>query len=301
LGSGKTNYLKATGFGFTIPASAIICGVSVSVKKRAVGINLLNWISDEAVRLVVGGTVTGNNIASGTHWSGTAASVNYGSASDTWGATLTPADVNSSNFGVAIAAKYTGVLGVLLTAEIDYITIQVSYNYTPVPLILGEYNTHISGNLVSNKWTMYEEEENGKINLLRSYDGKNWNNIETIGAHFHIGEHKYEFIDSLYSSGTYYYRLELIHATGRKTYSRMNTVNYKGESKLILYPNPATDFIKITNVLKDEQVNVFTIDGQRLRLPVNYENGMLQLTVKPLKSGTYFIAIGKKRFSLIKQ
>jgi hypothetical protein len=54
-------------------------------------------------------------------------------------------------------------------------------------------------------------------------------------------------------------------------------------------------------VQKDDMVTVLTIEGQRLKIPANHANGILQLTVKPLKNGTYFIVIGKKRFSVIKQ
>lgn len=69
-------------------------------------------VVDSHVRLVKGGTVTGNDYAiTGTPWPLSATSQSYGSSNDLWGATLTPADVNASNFGVAFAANVTGSSG----------------------------------------------------------------------------------------------------------------------------------------------------------------------------------------------
>ena len=300
LGSAKTNYLKATNFGFAIPASATICGISVWIKKKATGINIFNSISDEQVRLVVGGTVAGNDAASGAAWTGTSSFSAYGSTSDTWGMSLTPAQVNSSNFGVAIAASYSGLAGVLLTAEIDYIMMQVTYVYAPVPLILGQYNTTISGNSVCNKWIMYEEEENGKIILQRSDDGRNWETIETINAHYHMAEHTYEHFENLESPGLYYYRLELVLASGRRNHSKINAINYKGESKVIIYPNPAHSFINITNAQKNEPIQIFAIDGRKIRIPIIYEKGIFRLNTENFRKGIYFILLGGKRFQIIK-
>jgi hypothetical protein len=300
LGSGKTNYLKATGFGFTIPPSATICGVSVSIKKRALGINLLNWITDEAVRLVVGGAITGNNKEDPDKWTGTGAFSNYGGTTDTWGNTLTPADVNSSNFGVAIAAEYKGVLGVFLTAEIDYITMQVSYMNIPVPLTLGAFTTNISGNVVTNKWVMYEEEENAKIILQRSIDAKVWENIKTVPVNYFVGERNYEMLDTPEHTGVYYYRLELVHATGNVTYSKINMVNYKTDTKNIAYPNPTTSLIYIPNVSNKDGFALYTMLGEKISIPYTYLNGLLQLNLKDLKTGNYFLITAGKRLSIVK-
>jgi hypothetical protein len=301
LGSGKTNYLKATGFGFAIPASATICGISVSIKKRATGINILNSISDEAVRLVVGGAATGTNKAKSGSWTGTAAFSNYGGAADTWSNSLTPTQVNSSNFGVAIAADYSGLTGVLLTAEIDYITMQVSYMNIPVPLTLGEFTTNISGNIVTNKCIMYEEEENAKIILQRSIDAKVWENIKTVPVHYFVGERNYEILDKLQYTGVYYYRLELVHATESITYSKINMVNYKTDTKNIAYPNPATSFVYISDVSNKDGFALYTMLGEKITTPYTYLNGLLQLNLKDLRTGNYFLVTAGKRLNIVKQ
>lgn len=115
-----SNYLKATNFGFNIPLDAIITGVTVNVERSG---SLLNAITDNSIKLVKGGTISGNEKASANLWPTTDAIATYGSSTDLWGLTLTPVDINNPNFGVAISASAT-LAG---TASIDFISISVDY------------------------------------------------------------------------------------------------------------------------------------------------------------------------------
>jgi hypothetical protein len=123
-----TNYAFVSGFGFSIPSTATILGVVVSLTKGSEDTNLNNYITDYSVKLCVSGTPTGIEHADTvTHWSqvtnqsqigtnwGTAT---YGTSTDTWGLTLTPAQVNASTFGVAIAAQAPGPSGAYAILDI---------------------------------------------------------------------------------------------------------------------------------------------------------------------------------------
>ena len=102
---GITHYLMATNYGFDIPDSATISGVTVTINRSSSG-NASPYIRDNIVRLIRGGTIGGNNKAkASTDWPTSLTSSVYGSTSDTWGFTgLSPADFNSPNFGVAFSA-----------------------------------------------------------------------------------------------------------------------------------------------------------------------------------------------------
>jgi hypothetical protein len=120
--------LLATGYGFTIPNTATINGVSVSVTKFATT-SANNAIQDQAVSLVIGGATAGSNLGTTTTWPSANTAVAYGGVTNTWGNSLTPAIVNASNFGVAVAAKNVHASGssASLTADVDYISLTVSY------------------------------------------------------------------------------------------------------------------------------------------------------------------------------
>lgn len=128
--SAVTQYLFAKGFGFSIPTNATIDGIIVNI--YGVGDNQMGsypteYPLDSNVRLLVGGVVSGTNKASAVAWVGNNEQKIYGSKTDLWGNTLTPADINSAEFGVATSITLPAPAFVNTTMNIDYITIQVFY------------------------------------------------------------------------------------------------------------------------------------------------------------------------------
>lgn len=117
--------LLATNFGFSIPTTATITGIEVTIGRYS---SSPNKIYDNNVQLLVGGSATGTNkaLSSTTYWPTTETAATYGSTTDLWGATLTPAIINASNFGVLFDANNNNN-GTARTAYVDYIQISVTY------------------------------------------------------------------------------------------------------------------------------------------------------------------------------
>jgi hypothetical protein len=65
-------------------------------------------------------------------WPATDAVVTYGGPTDLWGTTWIPADINSSRFGVSIAAQTFSDFNSTLQARVDTVTIVVYYT-PPAP------------------------------------------------------------------------------------------------------------------------------------------------------------------------
>lgn len=94
-----SDYLVVDDFQFTVPAGATIAGIRFDVERES-----SVWPAiDSAVRVVTS-TIGATDRASATPWlaSQTAA---YGGATDLWGETWTAAAIESSTFGLALAAK----------------------------------------------------------------------------------------------------------------------------------------------------------------------------------------------------
>jgi len=118
--------LSSTNFGFSIPSTAVIAGISVSVLHLDITGNA--QIQDNTVRLIKGGVGSGNNKASAALWSGTVPETfNYGSATDLWGLAWSPSDINASNFGVQVNVKNTDLVDGDSTVGIDCVRITVAY------------------------------------------------------------------------------------------------------------------------------------------------------------------------------
>ena len=120
-----SNYLRGSDYGFAIPADAAITGIEVMVNRMA-----NTSVLDNEVRLIKAGTPEGDNKANGILWPATLGSVTYGSPTDLWGTTWTPAQINSANFGAAISALRTNNGNNVRNAVVDTIQITVYYAYT---------------------------------------------------------------------------------------------------------------------------------------------------------------------------
>jgi hypothetical protein len=90
--------LRASNFGFAIPAGATITGVVAEIERNA-GNN--NRHSEHTVMLLVDGSEAGTNKSDGSTIPQAKAFKSYGDADDAWGLALTPDIVNASGFGVS--------------------------------------------------------------------------------------------------------------------------------------------------------------------------------------------------------
>ena len=121
--SGMTGDLYITGFGFLIPPGSTIDGVFMEM--YCYQNDTTNGITDAGIYLLKGGIKSGSDMSVYTAWPSTVAIRNYGGSSNLWGTTLTPSDVNASNFGVSINAST--LIANTYHAYIDYVRLTVYY------------------------------------------------------------------------------------------------------------------------------------------------------------------------------
>lgn len=120
-GSNVSSNLIAEAFGFSVPSSATIAGVSASIVGHA---NASLDAQDASIQLMKAGSTAGTPKLPSTPIPTSDSTRTYGSGSDLWGATLTPSDVNNSGFGV----KYIdSAISNGDTVSVDSISITVYY------------------------------------------------------------------------------------------------------------------------------------------------------------------------------
>lgn len=131
----ETHYLKATNFGFGIPATATVRGILVGVsRKSGSSFPQIPAAHDARARIVQGGVIKeAQDKALETPWDRNLQTQYYGGASDLWGQTWTPAQINSSEFGFALAVALPFMEVPFIgpktraIAEVDSIIITVAY------------------------------------------------------------------------------------------------------------------------------------------------------------------------------
>lgn len=129
--SSITEYLRATDFDFALPSGAVINGIQVGIERQA---SEDSDLRDYEVRLVTGLTgsaATSTNYAkttSGDAWQEDADEIEtYGGVADLWGVAWTEAQIESSTFGVILAVRNHETSGPSETAEVDHVTVTVTY------------------------------------------------------------------------------------------------------------------------------------------------------------------------------
>ena len=125
-----THYLKVTNFGFTIPTGATINGVLARIERKADidGSPDGAGAQDNIVKLVKGGTVSGNNKQVTNFYPDVDTYRSYGGSADLWGLTFTYTDINASNFGIVLSSKgITSGSGETVTITVDHIELTVYY------------------------------------------------------------------------------------------------------------------------------------------------------------------------------
>jgi hypothetical protein len=135
-----SDLLVATNWGFSvgsganqIPSNAVINGFLVEIKMK--GSN--NSLRDYIIRLRKNSSTSSSNLARvNSAWPQTLSYVKFGSSTNMWGLTWTPAEIAASTFGVEIAAQGRTNPG---SAMIDHIKITVYFN-------LRYYYSKSSGN-----------------------------------------------------------------------------------------------------------------------------------------------------------
>lgn len=293
---GSSEYLNITGFGFSIPTDEEILGVIVTVNKSRS--SFLSYVGDSDVRLIVGGSRTGSSRASGTNYPIFESAVSYGADADLWGTTLTPAQVNSSNFGVAIASNtlFGG------TAQIDHVTITIVSSPDVLPVELSSFTAELNAlNNVELNWTTSMELNNDYFEIQKSDDGVDF---ETIGKVNGVGNsiqmNDYSFEDNLQNTGQYFYRLKQVDFDGTTDYSSVERLYFETATATPeLYPNPAVNSVRFYNISSETVlVQIIGLDG---KIKINKQHPASQpLNISTLKSGYYVVVINDNG-SLVRQ
>ena len=123
-----SNYLKATGFNFSLPANATIDGIQAEIERKGVNTPPYDLPQDYGVKIVKNGVIQGNSQGMG-FWPVADTYQSFGGANYKWGLSWIAGDINSSNFGVAISVALNGDpddgWGL---AYVDHIRIKVYYH-----------------------------------------------------------------------------------------------------------------------------------------------------------------------------
>jgi hypothetical protein len=127
-----TDPLQCLNYGFTIPPTAIVAGIEVSVERRSSSV-ANGGSRDASLFLVKAGVQAGNNGATATIYTTADLVEVHGGPANLWGTTWTAAQINAANFGAVFTATKPNAAGGAHTVSVDHISITVHYTSNPPP------------------------------------------------------------------------------------------------------------------------------------------------------------------------
>jgi hypothetical protein len=142
---GTSNYLFASNYGFSIPSNATINGIQLTISRSSTQ-SLGTGNRDNHVKLVKNNTIEATNKAAAGVYPTSLTNQSYGNATDLWGSTWTPADINNTNFGAVLSVFNTRSLAAA-TATVDFMQITVTYT---LPGSINWYTASSGGTLLGS-------------------------------------------------------------------------------------------------------------------------------------------------------
>ncbi|MBK9177422.1 MAG: hypothetical protein IPM46_14030 [Flavobacteriales bacterium] len=240
---------------------------------------------DHAVRLVKGGVIAGNNLASASAWPTSDAYATYGGATELWGQAWNLADVNASNFGAALAARVQNG-----TARVDHMRITVFY-YSTLPVELLYFRAWQEGQRVRLDWATASELGNDRFEVLRGTDGQSFSQVLSVpGTGNSNTLIEYSAIDHHPLPGTNYYRLKQVDTDGTSSSSSIVAVTFD-TMMLVPYPNPTEGMLHLSGMAPEgQEVTVLNHAMQVvMKAPLTAEDPIVNL--EGLPDGTYTILV----------
>jgi hypothetical protein len=168
----------------------------------------------------------------------------------------------------------------------------VNYFYQPL-LKINNNKTYVT-------WSVASQINNDKYIIEHSTDGRNFSPIGEIAGDGTSNETKnYEYIHTLPSIGTNYYRIKQVDYDGKYSYSDMASVRYDGDNNIKIYPNPTTSEVTV-NVPAATTLRITDVYGKLYYNQV-ISDGQNSINLSDIPTGILILVVGDQRFKVLKE
>lgn len=170
---------------------------------------------------------------------------------------------------------------------------------TTLPATGVNLSAALNGNDVLLKWKTQTEVNSSHFEIERSTDGRNFSTVAMKNAAGNsVTEVNYDMVDPNMNASAYYYRLKLVDADARFSYSNIAMVRKAaGDIKTVrMFPNPATSQVNLefANAKGNYVVSVYNQAGQEVitqRTAISYGVQYVSINRNTLASGNYVVRV----------
>jgi len=182
-----------------------------------------------------------------------------------------------------------------------------------LPLKMGEFSASKQAAGIKLDWETLHEQNTSYFDVERSGNGSDFTAIGKVNAKgYSASKEQYNFIDAAPFAGTNYYRLKLVDADNRISYS--STIVIKNSNAVVnieVFPNPVSDLLQVQLPAKQNgSANISITDATGkivFTKPVQLSTGnnATSIPVRQLPNGVYQFTLenkeGKQTKTFIKQ
>ncbi len=146
-------------------------------------------------------------------------------------------------------------------------------------------------------WTFSNETKLQRLNLERSFDGTNFNDISsfsTKNADYHFADINHPAAEKCF------YRLKMTGADGKILYSNTLPVKLRNDQFINLSPNPANDKVMVNGSFRKGNITITNSGGQTV-LNKSVTATSLMLDVASLPGGLYTVRISDQTNTVYKR
>ncbi len=166
----------------------------------------------------------------------------------------------------------------------------------PLAVSLANFNAAKVGNTATLTWKTESEINNKGFNVQRSSNGTNWVTLKYVAG---AGtSSNYSFVDNSPISGVSYYRLGLVDANGKITYSSTLSVDFSKETVGIsFYPNPVKSVMNVSIPAIQSNTASLSLVGlngrtiKTIQLGTQSSNSNVAVNVAGLAKGIYVLTL----------
>jgi uncharacterized repeat protein (TIGR01451 family) len=175
-------------------------------------------------------------------------------------------------------------------------TTLIQDNFSPLPIQLISFTGLLNNNIVQLKWKVNDAKNFERFEIERSIDGRIYYGIGNVTFNSSIADYTSQDNISTLQSNHIFYRLKLVDADGKFTYSRIIAFNINAvQNNFIVYPNPAkTEMYVSITTNRNESLHLKIIDAlgriiSDQQKEIQKGNNVFPVNISKMKTGNYIL------------
>lgn len=203
---------------------------------------------------------------------------------------------------VLLVTNYANTVQTITVDEAPTNSASTDCSIVSLPVELVQFKGKVLEKEVQLTWATVSERDNDFFIAERSKDGLNWASFAMIqGAGNSTEVLEYKVIDSNPKGGISYYRLKQFDFNGSMTISDFVSVTRNDATEAQLFPNPASNHVKITANEIIYQVDLVAVSGAIVKSVQFSDDADIALDLSDMTEGVYLATIYTKNETLVKR